>query len=351
MSYQEMQFADPDWKPRSSSDQGKLDKSVQELDSPPPQPVPTFALPESEQEQVIPSGEYGKLYPQQARPVNAQFQPLPVMRARDSGRIRRRSFIGGGLAITAGLLALGLGGALFVKEAHRGTLGMPMPDNQQMQPNSEAGPIHIPVGPGGKVIITNNIGPVYIVGAPVEDVAYTTLTGADAQSGPADGASVVGYDVSQDGSSVTFTVGEASGQQAGQHIPLAVTVPNNMNVVVNTPFEIDIQQVTGQMQLDSSGATVSINGGGLSGDSTIKAMGNIQFNGYLDAQNTSDSFYSDQGNVTISLPANSSFVVQSQVSAQGTFTNTFSSNPVGKSPQTKLVLVSQFGNISLLNGG
>lgn len=142
---------------------------------------------------------------------------------------------------------------------------------------------------------------------------------------------------------------------------LTVTVPGNATLQINTQSgNIDVQGVDGQMVLVSNSGTIHVEHGTLKGQSILKSdSGSVSFNGLLDP-NGSYQFESNSDAVNVTLPANASFHVDASTNT-GSIKSDFSSvvvqqggsnggqahGDVGNQPRPMVTLTTNNGEIHL----
>ena len=92
-------------------------------------------------------------------------------------------------------------------------------------------------------------------------------------------------------------------------VDLDITLPATSNIRAVIPVgSLDINGISGQMNLDMYAGTLHVENGIIEGQSTFKNdAGEITFNGAL-ASNGSYDFEDNTGAITLTLPSNSSFV-------------------------------------------
>ena len=146
---------------------------------------------------------------------------------------------------------------------------------------------------------------------------------------------------------------------------LDVTVGNGADLVLTTAGDdINVEGVTGQMNLTSGGGNITLSQDNLTGTSVINSGGgDIGFDGSLDPNGTYQ-LDSGSGTMTVNLPSNSSYhlYVSGAKVSDSSFTTDLSvpsadqdissfDLPVGTPPQAILNLTTQGGSINLTNTG
>lgn len=108
--------------------------------------------------------------------------------------------------------------------------------------------------------------------------------------------------------------------------------------------DIRIDHAASAMDLATSSGNIILNGVQISGqDHFHTSSGNIQFSGTLDPHGTYRMDTSN-GNITLNLPANSSFHLATSTGS-GSVSNAFSASEVGNTPRAPLTLSTDHGDI------
>ncbi|MDQ2907533.1 MAG: DUF4097 family beta strand repeat-containing protein [Ktedonobacteraceae bacterium] len=136
---------------------------------------------------------------------------------------------------------------------------------------------------------------------------------------------------------------------------LTVTVPGNAILQINTQSgDIDVQGVDGQMNLVSNSGTIHVEHSTLKGQSIMKSdSGSVTFNGSLDPSG-SYQFESNSDAVNVTLPASAFFHVDASTNS-GSIDSDFQVQPagtqmhgdVGNQPRPTITLKTDSGDIHL----
>lgn len=131
------------------------------------------------------------------------------------------------------------------------------------------------------------------------------------------------------------------------YVSLDITLPSTSNVqLTEGAGNITVDDVSGQMAIHNQAGDITLNDSRLSGSSSlISDAGNIQFDGSLD-QHGSYQFTTQAGNVTLTLPSNSSLNLHTQVTA-GHIQNAFGDGATGSAPQAPVNVSTTAGNITI----
>lgn len=339
MGDQEMQFADPAWRP--SQQQGDAD-AVTPQQSYTPQPINRDGY-----EQVASTyAQPDETYADSAYASGYHAQPQQGTMLRPT---RRRSF--GPLFWIIGILiiiALMGGGMQWrYSDGGRDFSTIPMSKHRSFM---QMGPVQtFSVGIHPTIVVNYPNGDIHVhSGGNVNTVAVqVTGMGADAPN------------IQQDNNGSLIITGANSDEFA--HTNIDITVANEADLVLQTTSgDIDVQGVDGQMQLTSEDGSIILRQVALARNSVVKAdSGSITFEGSLDSQGTSQ-FETGSGTVDVTLPSDASYHLH-VFSDGGTFNSDFplnlsSSNnntidaktDVGKSPSSTLTLTTATGSINLL---
>ncbi len=335
MNDQEMQFADPEWRPRQG--QGN---SYAEAESYNPRPI-NDDRPRSEQPQweEVPEHVYKAqdLPPYQAPPVmGSPYQYQQV-------KPRRRS--SPWVWLIAMLIVLSLLGGMMSRFGGSSSSGF-----APMQHGFPA--YHVPFAQGQS----------YKVDPQSTPTIFINNTGGDGDIQVQEGGDQPVVTVQSDGPkpAINQTSPSALNVNVIDSEDVTVTVPNNTNLIITTgDGDVTVDNVVGQMTLTSGNGDITLHGATLTRNSTIKSSdGDITFDGQLDPSG-SYQFNSSGGAINLSLPSNSAFSLNatatngsidtsgfSQVQVQQTGSGATAHGDVGSEPRATLTVTTDSGDIS-----
>src|SRR5215469_18052637 len=343
MQNQDMQFADPEWRPppQASSGPGQQERFN-------PQPINADHAPrqlntdpreqprnERAYNETDPYGDFG-----------AQKIGTPQFGQKQN---RRR---GPWLWVIVLLIIMALLG---------GGLGLPRGGyhfNRTQQAHTFS------VGALPTIVINDDVGTIHVHTGGNNGSVLVQVTDVNQGFGNNPGNGHVSYN--QDGAHNTVTVNADSGPGffGSNSIDLDVTAPANSNLQIKTDTgEIDVSGVTGQMSLSSGTGSIHAEQDSLNGQSVLKTdTGSVTFEGTIDPKG-SYQFETNTGSVDVTLPGNSSFHVDASTDTgsinsdfpgvnvqHGDFTGASVHSDVGSSPSTTVTLKTDTGSISLNQG-
>lgn len=158
----------------------------------------------------------------------------------------------------------------------------------------------------------------------------------------------VQYKVGQTGNTIEVDVNEPSASFLSfGRVDLNITLPSTSNIqaTVNAG-SIDVNGVSGQMDIKADAGTVNFENGTISGNSNFEAnAGTINFNGEL-APNGNYTFQANAGTINITLPADSAFILDATANA-GSVNNDFGSNTVGSNPTSHVQAHANAGTVNI----
>ena len=306
MSNQEMQFADPDWKPSQQLDT-KTNPQEQEVYN--PQPINADSREQNQWTAAPPppplQDGYTGLRPY-ADPAPQQMQ---------GGNFRQRPYRRRGrgplfwIILAIIIISLASGGSRSF-----GGLGNGFPDHNSF--NHQAmmvSPITYTVIGQPTIVINDPNGSVTVTQGQDNVVAIQPINGnaSDIQSNYNKASNTVNASVPGDA--------QGSGD-------LQVTVPQGANLQLQTDSgNISVNGVEGQMTLATKNGDINATNDGLSGLSTmtITNSGDINFDGTIDSRGTYQ-FQTNNGTVDFTVPSSSAFHVDAS-SNPGSITSEFSS--------------------------
>ncbi len=347
MNEQEMQFADPDWKPT-----GPL--SVESEDAaagvPLAGPVNGYARNVSQSASELYEQGYQGLWEEE--PPSSTLLSAQQVGGGSLGAARRQSWWWLWLIVIVLLISL-LGG---------------------MSRSLEQGPGF------GRADRHGGFGPGFQQQVPVQSSVFYDLKGASQltindQSGSiivqATGSNTGGVNVqTDDGSQPTVVYsGNDIAITSNSGGDVAVVVPQNvaLHLVATGSGVIEVNNFAGQLSAQTDSGSITLNDDALSGQSTISSNsaninlngvslsgqvtisvggdGGIGFAGTLGSQGKYQ-FTTDRGDIELLLPTNTSMQVQ-DLPGSGSFHNDFSSNPTGSSPQAAVTVKTNSGDIAI----
>lgn len=346
MNDQEMQFADPEWRPRQGQSGAYADAEQQPYtsrpinDDRPQQEQPQW---EETPERVYKAQEMPpyQMPPPQEQPTMGSQYRYQYNYGQARPRRRRSPWIWVVLvliffAILGGLMhssGRSYGPPGFVKS------GFPA----QQVPVKQTQLFKVP-GPGVPTIVINDPeGDIQVQGENQPVVTVQT----DGSVNPA---------VTQP-SSNEVDINETNSDD------ITVTVPDNANVTIVTDGgSVNVDNVNAQMTVTSGSGDITMQNVTLTGDSTIKSSdGDITFGGQLDPNGSYQFISTDSGDVSLTLPPNSAFSLHatapngsinadsqfSQVRVQQTGNGATAQGNNGSAPQPDVTISTGNGDINL----
>jgi hypothetical protein len=129
---------------------------------------------------------------------------------------------------------------------------------------------------------------------------------------------------------------------------LDVYTPTTTSVDINAPSaSISIENVDGQITASTDEGSITATNDNIRGSSSLKTEdGSIEFTGSFDATGTYQ-FSSGTGTIDISVPANSSFRLNTIGAGADGMDNEFGSNIVGEHPQATVTIHTENGSAAL----
>lgn len=345
MNEQEMQFADPDWKPA-----GPLPAPQENGPTSTPLPGPVNGYSTYDAGQNIGASPYERGYQGYRRVQTGQsFSPSPITQqqpAQQAGRTRRRgSSWWIWLLIIVFLLPM-IGG--LSRSFNRGFTYSNPPFQQpqsQMQTSgySLEGISHLAIADsaGGSV----------------------TVQVSEENTGQVTVQTEVGTPLSADtgGNSLTIDTGDEGN--------VLVTIPQDLALSLHiTAGSVEVDNFSGQLSAQSDSGSISLNNDTLSEQSSLTSTsGDIRFrntslNGQVTVQTGEDGeidfsgtlapqgkyqFTTESGDITLNLPESTSMRVQPS-SGDGSYQSDFT-NPTGKGPKADVSVTTESGTISIHN--
>lgn len=354
MSEQEMQFADPDWKPRQTTTPAHQVYARPANPGRAVQPVDPVGAGERAYSEGYAGAEYAEI-DDQAQPQHGYVRPQP--------RRRRSSppWLVIGIIVFAVIFVLGLAQGYVssrgfsdvpdvgrISQLAKPQHGFPFRGGQQFKVGSF--PTLNVVDLSGSINVVSG-GP-----ADVVTVQPDQSNGFFGGNGPFQ-SSTIQASQSPDGSTLTINVNADSSDSAD----VTLTVPQDITLHLQTQDgDISISGVTGQMTLSSDGGDIELDGDTLQQHSSIQTnSGDIDFAGAIDPRGTYQ-LTSNSGDITVGLDGGTPYHLHT-ISESGTFTgngaaSSFSSGDgnginqrgnVGSNPQASLTIQTQSGDIDL----
>jgi predicted membrane protein len=344
MSNQEMQFADPDWKPSQQLDT-KTNPQEQEVYN--PQPVNADSR-EQNQWRAAPSAP-----PQQEGYTGLRPYTGPEPGQMQGGNFRQRPYRRRGrgpwfwiiLAIIIISLMSGGFGSRGGFDFGRDSFGnAPIEKPQDFLVNGQP-----------TVVINDTSGAVNVtVGKSNTDVIIQPVNGNNFFGNP----NSIQPNISQNGNTVNASV--PNGQQGT--VDFNVTVPQGANLQLQTDSgDITVNGVDGQMTLATNSGSINASNDVLSGSSIMTTnSGDIRFDGTVGTSGT-DQFLTSSGSVDLTVPSTPAFHLDATTNSGSLNTsdfpsvkaqnnNTKASGDVGGSSQSQranVTINTDSGNIDL----
>lgn len=354
MSEQEMQFADPDWKPRQTTPPAHqvYARPVNSVRA--AQPVD----PVDAGKRAYREGYTGAEYPEidnQAQPQRGYVQPQPQ---------RRRGsppWLVIGIIVFAVIFVIGLAQGYV---SSRGFSGGPAIDHiSQLAKPQHGFPFRsgqqFKVGSFPTLNVVDLSGSINVVAGGAADVVTVQPDQSNSffgGNGPFQ-SSTIQASQSDGGSTLTINVNANSSDSTD----VTLTVPQDITLHLQTQDgDISISGVTGQMTLKSGDGDIALDDVTLQQHSSIQTdSGDIDFAGAIDPKGTYQ-LTSNSGDITVGLDGGTPYHLHA-ISQSGTFTgngaaSSFSSGDgnginqqgnVGNNPQASLTLQTQSGDIDL----
>ena len=293
MSDQEMQFADPDWKPSQQLD---TNTKQQEQEAYTPQPI-NSGYREQNKWDASPS-------PSSQQEGYTGLRPYagPVPGHMQSGNFRQRSYSRRGrgpwfwIILAFIIFSLISGGSRFSNGFGNG----PDFDRHPVEQKQMMGqPIDYKVNGQATIAINDQNATVTVTqGQSNTDVIIQPVDGNSFPGNPND----IQQSISQNGNTITATIPNSQ--------DLLVTVPMGANLSLNTGSgTINVKGVDGQMTLISNDGTINASNDMLSGSSSLTTQsGDINFDGTI-STGGNYQFNTTNGTVTVALPSTPAFHV------------------------------------------
>jgi hypothetical protein len=345
MDNQEMQFADPAWRPPHERESNE---TVPNQPLYVPQPINKSSDNQMQWEaastqQPYMDTPYAGYEDYQVSPL--QSNPPPYVRSQQ--RKHRNPFI---WLIAAFIIITVMGSGLRPTfTSLRMSHDIP-PYHMHDEPYNQ--PQQIPVGDHPTIVINNPYGSVHIyTGGPADQVTVQTNQEERGDVPPL---------ISQsDNGTLTISV-DSSGDAA--QVDLNVIVANEANLTVQTnDGDIEVDNVSGQLSLTSDSGTITASQVTLEGTSTLRNnSGSISFDGAI-APNSTSHFQTSSGSIDVTLPPDASFhadVTTNSDSFNSDFPEMRIQAPdvhqthgnVGNDPHTTVTIITDSGSIDLRKG-
>ena len=346
MNDQEMQFADPEWRPRQNGSpaaagpelyipepingdrpeqsqwQEPATERVYTAQEPPPvgadlAGTPPIDRPPQPQPQMLLGGQYGQVRPQRRRSIWPWIIAAFILFA----------IIGGSMGRFSSDRGPGM---------NREISAQPVPFDQTRQ---------FPVQQQPTIRINGSFGSINIQSGNAAHEVFVHTDGSGANIAQTDSDTI---QVSTDSS------------PSSSDISVDVTVPANANLVIQIDTgDVTVEGVSGQMSLTDTNGRIELHKVALTGNSTIHSDNDdITFQGSLDPNGTYQ-FSSIGGSVDLTLPSNSAFHVDATAN-NGSISSDFPSiqqsshgngsqaqGSVGNGPQATVTIKTDSGSISI----
>jgi hypothetical protein len=286
MGDQEMQFADPAWRPPSP---GGVNADTQQQEPYVPRPVnnTTFEQAQQQDEPYANNASYSEGY---------QAQPLGGIPSISSTPLRTKQRRGRSLWpwIVAALIIFALASGAFNRSGYgNGSFPkMDMPKFSHSQPFANTQ--YFSAGLHPTIEITDLTGSITVHSGSRDNIAVQT---------DQPGTKPVDSPGPNDTHNITVNSTDPSAE-----VNLDVTVANGADLVLKTGSgDITVDGVNGQMNLTSDSGGINLSQVSLSGNSTLNTnSGDINFEGAIDP-NGAYRFQSQSGSVDVTLPSDASF--------------------------------------------
>jgi hypothetical protein len=337
MNNQEMQFADPEWRPPQ---QGNVNNNEQEPYF--PQPINTD-LHEQPQDHAVPPLQQERIYTGAAPFADSQTEKIGVGQFEQRPRRRGSPWLWLIIVLIAFALMGRIASPFFGPRPH--------PQSEQyLKPASFSVGIH------PTIVINDNFGTIQVQAGSTNTVTFNpTQEDNDFGNTPQ-----INYDPSPDGNTITVTVVDNGFDSFGpEGVNLDVTVPANANLQIKAgPGDIDVSGVSGQMSLETGSGSIDATQDTLSGQSTLNTeRGGITLDSSLDPHG-SYRLQTGPGDIEVTLPGNTSVHVDA-TTGSGDITSDFAEvnlqspdaheahGDIGNPPRAELTLQTGSGSIDL----
>ncbi len=154
-------------------------------------------------------------------------------------------------------------------------------------------------------------------------------------------------DAKQDGNIINVLVGQNGSIFNHGSVDLNITLPQNSNLQVTVNAgSLDVNGVSGQMDLKVDAGALNFENGTISGQSTFKDdAGAINFNGSIAANGNYD-FEDNAGAINLTLPSSVPFTLDAS-SDVGKVNNDFGSNTIGDNPTSTVHVHTDVGAVNI----
>ncbi len=308
MSHQEMQFADPDWKPSQ-----QLDRKAgpQEREAYNPEPINADSRAQSQWSAAPPSPPQQEIY--SGLPPYAGSAPRQTTgggyRQQQYGRRGRGRRPWFWIVLAIIFLSLASGGFRsmngFGNDAHFG-------NNRAIVENHDYGVSGQPT-----IVINDTSGMIHVgVGGSGKDVVIQATKQSDFFGNPND----IKVNYIQNGNTINASVQEGTSGS----VDFDVTVPQGSDLqLITTSGDINVDGVSGQMTLTTDRGDIHATNDSITGTSKIVTnSGDIRFDGTIDTSGTY-LFQSDSGTIDVALPGNSVFHLDASTTSGSITTGDF----------------------------
>lgn len=361
MNEQEMQFADPEWKPVTQSPvQNKNEAGGVSS----PRSSVNYSNDNSQSSHTLPAYEQGYQGGQRRLPPVPYI--APVSQQRQTGpalapRRRSRLWIWIIIAIVAIYLFSNMSSFQSNRFSFPTSPNMPpayshtaqhdLTDVSSIYINNQSGDIHVRI----EATSSNEISVRSDDGADITDIKgllSVSINGDATITLPADAAASLNLAASEGSIEIDGYNGQLSAQTASDgSITLNNSQLTGQSTLTSNSGNINLTQsnASGTTTLISESGTISLDQANLSGEVTISTGedGDVSFNGQLDQQGKY-SFTTSSGSLDLNLPADDSLQVNVNKGADGSYQSDFDANPIGgKAPSISINVKTNDGAIGI----
>ncbi len=337
MNDQEMQFADPEWRPPQQSN-----INTDEQEPYIPQPINTDPR-EQPSWQVTSHPQQERVYTGAAPYADSQTEKIGVSQFEQRPRRRGSPWLWLIIVLIAFALMGRIASPFFGPRPH--------PQSEQyLKPASFSVGIH------PTIVINDNFGTIQVQAGSTNTVTFNPTQEDDGFGNTPQ----INYDPSPDGNTITVTVEDNGFGSSGQEgVNLDVIVPANANLQIKAGSgDIDVSGVNGQLSLETGSGSIDATQDTLSGQSTLNTgSGDITLVSSLDPHG-SYRLETGSGDIEVTLPGNTSVHVDA-TTGSGEITSDFvevnlqspdaheAHGNIGNPPRAELALQTGSGSIDL----
>jgi hypothetical protein len=152
----------------------------------------------------------------------------------------------------------------------------------------------------------------------------------------------------QDGNALNISIDNDLENADSTGVILDVYTPRDTSVNINADSaSVNIDNVDGQIIANTKDGSITATNDNMSDSSSLQTEdGDINFTGSFDTKGTYQ-FSSESGAINISVPANSSFRLNTTGVSAASIMNEFGGNVVGNHPDATVTILSQKGSVAL----